>query len=92
MQKLIDLLCRCLIFLFAGVVVFALTFPSGAQQIDVGTGSLCDSSEEVEQYVGLTHEGDSVEAAVAKINHDAGEMACAIRTVAFIRAEVIKTA
>jgi hypothetical protein len=80
-----------LIYLSAGVFVFALTVPSQAQQIDVGTGLLCDSREEVEQYLALTHEGDSAEAVVAKINHDAGQTACAMLTVAFIRAEDIKT-
>jgi len=91
-QKLIDLLFRCLIFLFAAVSISAFApATSSAQQITVGAGLLCDHPEELERYVALYRKGDSAEALVDKINHEAGQSACEMITVAYVPGEKIKT-
>ena len=51
MQKLIDILCRSLIFLISGALFVALTLPIRAQQITFGTGLVCNQLEDVERYV-----------------------------------------
>ena len=91
MQKLIDFLFRCSIFLFVIVPVFALAQTSGAQQIAVGAGLVCDRVEELERYVALYHKGDDAEAVIDRINHELGQLACGMVTVAYVRGEDIKT-
>jgi hypothetical protein len=89
-QKSIDIWCRSLILLFFGALFLALTLPSRAQQITVGTGLVCNHLEDVERYVALFHEGDSTDALVDEVNHEAGRLACDVMTVAYIRGEDIK--
>ena len=91
MQKPIDFLFRCLIFLFVAVPVFALAQTSRAQQIAVDAGLVCNHPEELERYIALYHEGDSAEAVVDKINHETGQSACGMMTVAYVHGEDIKT-
>lgn len=90
MQKVIGILCRSLIFLVSGALFIGLTVPIRAQQITVGTGLVCDQLEEVERYVGLYHEGDSADAVMDEVNHEAGHLACDMVTVAYVRGEDIK--
>jgi hypothetical protein len=89
-QKFIDILCRGLIFLISGALAFALTVPSRAQQITFGTGLVCNQLEEVERYMTLYNEGDSVDGVVDEVNHEAERLACDVATVAYIRGEDIK--
>ena len=89
-QKSIGIWCRSLILLFSGALFFALTLSSRAQQITVGTGLVCNQLEDVERYVALYHEGDSAGALVDEVNHEAGQLACDVMTVAYIRGEDIK--
>ena len=91
MQKPIDFLFRCLIFLFVAVPLFALAQKSRAQEIAVSAGLVCSHPEELERYLALYHEGDSAEAVVDKINHETGQSACGVITVAYVRGEDIKT-
>jgi hypothetical protein len=55
-----------------------------------GTGLVCNQLEDVERYVALYHEGDSADAAVDDVNHEAGQLACDMMTLAYIRGEDIK--
>jgi hypothetical protein len=89
-QKFIDILCRSSIFPISGALLVALTLPIRAQQITFGTGLVCNQLEDVERYVALYHEGDSADDAVDKVNHEAGQLACDMITVAYIRGEDIK--
>ena len=92
MQKFIDLLFRCLIFLFAAVSIFSfMPATSTAQEITVGAGLLCDHPEELERYFALYHKGDSAKALIDRINHEAGQSACEMVTVAYVPGEKIKT-
>jgi len=91
-QKFIDLLFRCLIFLFAAVSISALMpATSSAQEIAVGAGLVCDHPEELERYIALHHKGDSAKALIDTINHEAGQSACEMVTVAYVPGEKIKT-
>jgi hypothetical protein len=89
-QKFIDILCRSFVFLISGALFVALTLPSRAQQITYGTGLVCNQLEDVERYVALYHEGDSADAAADEVDHEAGQSACDVITVAYIRGENIK--
>jgi len=89
-QKFINILRRSLRFLFFGALFFSLTLPGRAQQITLGTGLVCDHPEEVERYAALYHEGDSAHAILDEVNHEAGQSACGVITVAYIQGEDIK--
>jgi hypothetical protein len=89
-QKFIDMVCRCLIVLISGVLFVALTLPVRAQEITFGTGLVCNQLEDVERYVALYDEGNSADAAVDEVNQEAGQSACDMITVAYIRGEDIK--
>jgi hypothetical protein len=89
-QKIIDMVCRCLIVLISGALFVALTLPVRAQEITFGTGLVCNQLEDVERYVALYDEGNSADAAVDEVNQEAGQSACEMMTVAYIRGEDIK--
>ena len=89
-KKFIDILCRSLIFLISGALFVALTLPLRAQEIAFGTELICNRLEDVERYAALQHDGDSADAAVDDVNHEAGQLACDMMTVAYIRGEYIK--
>jgi len=56
-----------------------------AQEVHVGTGLICDTQAQVEQFVALSNEGVATEAAVERIN--AGTNGCAVLAVAYIRGD-----
>ncbi len=89
-QKSIDILCRGLIFLISGAFFVVLTVPSSAQQITFGTGLVCNQLEEIERYMTLYNEGDSVDGVLDEVNHEAERLACDVVTVAYIRDEDVK--
>jgi hypothetical protein len=89
-QTFIDIRCRSLILLFSGTLFFALTLPSRAQQITFGTGLVCNQLEDVERYMALYNEGDSVDGVLDEVSHEPERLACDVITVAYVRGEDIK--
>ena len=76
------------IALTALVLAFSMLFLRGgfAQDITVGTGLICDTAEQVEQYA-AAFKGDS-EATLAQVNN--GTTACGVMAFAYVRGEDIK--
>lgn len=60
-----------------------LTVPSPADKLQVGTGVICDTQEEVTRFVKLMEEHDAG-VAMQAVNRDTGKpLACGMATVAF---------
>jgi hypothetical protein len=89
-QRFIDILCRGLLFLISGAFFISLTMPSRAQQITFGTGLVCNQLEDVERYMTLSNEGDSVDGVLDEVSHEPERLACDVITVAYVRGEDIK--
>lgn len=60
------------------------------QPPEIGTGLLCDTPAQVEQYLDLVNQGATGQAALAVVNENKTPVACAVAPVAFIREEAIK--
>lgn len=83
---------RTLTILVLAIIALGLTCASsaGAGEIESGTGLICDSKEQVEQFLKLQNSGTSSEAAIEEINGDTN--ACAIASVAYARVETAGSA
>lgn len=64
--------------------------PAVAQEVEVGTGVVCDTSEQVSAFVKHMNEGKTSEVAVDAINSEAAN-ACGILPVAYIRGDKVGT-
>ena len=63
------------------LLVCFLAVPASAQEVEVGTGLICDTQQQAEQFVtGFT---GNTAATLAAINQ--GSMACAVVAVAYVR-------
>src|SRR5580704_9009122 len=67
-----------------------LCFSARAQEIQVGTGIVCDTQKQMERFVAL-FDGD-VEAAVKVVNAEEDANACVAGTIAYVRGPDIATA
>jgi hypothetical protein len=68
-----------------------LCFSARAQEVEVGTGIVCDTQKQTERFVALFH-GDT-EAAVEAVNAEGDDPnACVAGTIAYIRGPDIATA
>jgi hypothetical protein len=68
-----------------------LTFSARAQNVEVGTGIVCDTQKQMERFVALFH--DDAEAAVKAVNAEENDPnACVVGTIAFVRGPDIATA
>jgi hypothetical protein len=68
----------------------ALCFSARAQEVEVGTGVVCDTQKQMERFVSLL-DGDA-EAAVQAVNAEAGDPnACVTGTIAYVRGPEITT-
>ena len=75
------------------LIVLILLFgaPAGAQEIQVGTGPICDTQKQTERLVTLLDGG--AEAAIKVVNAEENDpTACVVATVAFLRGPQIATA
>ena len=84
-KRLLDALCWLGVFLCAGILSAFLSYPAWAQEVEFGTGLVCDEAAQVEQFIVLRAELPDAEAAVAKVNN--GTNACGVLPIAFIRGE-----
>jgi hypothetical protein len=68
-----------------------LCFSARAQNVEVGTGIVCDTQKQMERFVALFH--DDAEAAVKAVNAEENDPnACVVGTIAFVRGPEIATA
>jgi hypothetical protein len=68
-----------------------LCFSARAQNVEVGTGIVCDTQKQMERFVALFH--GEVEAAVKAVNAEEDDPnACVAGTIAFVRGPDIATA
>jgi hypothetical protein len=68
-----------------------LSFSARAQNVEVGTGIVCDTQKQMERFVALFH--DDAEAAVKAVNAEENDPnACVVGTIAFVRGPDIATA
>jgi hypothetical protein len=68
-----------------------LCFSARAQNVEVGTGIVCDTQKQMERFVALFH--DDAEAAVKTVNAEENDPnACVVGTIAFVRGPEIATA
>lgn len=68
-----------------------LCFSARAQNVEVGTGIVCDTQKQMERFVALFH--DDAEAAVKAVNAEENDPnACVVGTIAFVRGPDIATA
>lgn len=69
------------------LLLLVLSFPTGAtaQQVEVGTGIICDTQKQVERFVS---EFTTTEATLQAINAD-NTNACGVLPVAYIRGEKV---
>jgi hypothetical protein len=66
--------------------------PVHAQEVEYGTGLICDTQEQAEHLVAHIN-GDDVDAAVTAVNADEHDpQACGVATVAFLRGTTLATA
>lgn len=77
---MLNLLCKTLL-----VLLLLGWFPVRAQEIEIGTGLICDTQKQIERYVA---EFTTQEATLAAINAD-NENACGVLPVVYIRGEKI---
>lgn len=67
----------------------ALCLPAAAQEIELGTGLICDTSNQVER-VAMLLDGDP-ENAVGAVNAEDNSTACAIASIAYVRGREAET-
>jgi hypothetical protein len=68
-----------------------LSFSARAQNVEVGTGIVCDTQKQMERFVALFQE--DAEAAVKAVNTEENDPnACVVGTIAFVRGPDIATA
>ena len=68
-----------------------LCFSARAQNVEVGTGIVCDTQKQMERFVALFH--DDAESAVKAVNAEENDPnACVVGTIAFVRGPEIATA
>jgi hypothetical protein len=66
------------------VVVLLLASPAVAQEVQVGTGPICDTQKQTERLVGLLDGG--AEAAIKLVNAEEKDpTACVVATVAYLK-------
>ena len=66
------------------VVVLLLASPAVAQEVQVGTGPICDTQKQTERLVGLL--GGGAEAAIKVVNAEEKDpTACVVATVAYLK-------
>jgi hypothetical protein len=76
-RDLLAKLCFC---------AYLMVAPATAQEIETGTGLICDTEAQVARYLEL-YDGD-VHAAVTAVNVEAADTtACGVATVAYMRVE-----
>jgi hypothetical protein len=66
-----------------------LTTPIQAEGIDVGQGLICDTKEQVEEYVAFYNEGDGTFDALMRVNARADPPPCGIVQIAYIKGEEV---
>jgi hypothetical protein len=65
-------------------LLLMLNFPAHAQEVEVGTGLICDTREQVEQFIAL-YDGDS-QGTANKVNAaEHNPTACVISGMAYVR-------
>ena len=60
---------------------------ASAQNVEVGTGLICDTAEQVEEVAKLSNEGVGNQVAVEQVNARAASNACGVLAVAYIKGE-----
>lgn len=90
MRRILDAAVWLAIFLCGGLLAAMLAYPVFAQEILLGKGLVCNTAEQVEEFIVLA--SNDAEDALKQVNekaHDAS--ACGILSVAFIEGDVVKT-
>jgi hypothetical protein len=80
-------------FLYSQLALLSLLLcsPAQAQEVEYGTGLICDTAQQAEQLV--AHLNGDVAAAVSAVNAEEHDpKACGIATVAFVRGPEVATA
>ena len=73
------------------VLVLLLGAPAGAQQVQIGTGPICDTQKQTERLVALLDGG--AESAIKVVNAEENDpTACVVATVAYVRGPQIAVA
>ena len=72
----------------AALFCFAVVFAK-AQEVEQGTGLVCDKAEQVEQYTTLFNQGKKGTEILAEINKD--NVVCAVFTAAFYKGKTVKS-
>jgi len=74
------------------LLALLLSFPlSGmAQEVEQGTGLVCDTAENIEQFVILHNQGMKNPDILATINGDKEPFVCAVFTAAFFKGKTVK--
>ena len=77
---------------------FVFCFPVGAnatephKSLEIGTGLVCNSAQQVERYLTLHSNNRSPDAAIAVVNTEAHDSnACMLAAIAFVRGEALGT-
>lgn len=76
------------------VLIAALSLPAAAyaQEVEIGTGIICDTAVQLEEVVKTATETRSLGVSMERVNAAAGGTtpACAVASVAFVRGETVK--
>jgi hypothetical protein len=65
--------------------------PARAQEVELGTGLICDTREQVERFVSL-YDGDALSTANSVNAAERNATACAVTTMAYVRGRQLATA
>jgi hypothetical protein len=65
--------------------------PAQAQEVEVGTGLVCDTQEQVERFIAL-YDGDALSTAKSVNAAEHNPTACAVSTMAYVRGRQLATA
>jgi hypothetical protein len=77
--------------LFALPLLLALGLPAQAQEVEIGTGLICDTQAQVEHFVSL-YDGD-VQSTAEKVNTaEHSPTACIVSGMAYVRGRKVATA
>ena len=73
------------------LVLAVWCFPSlgNAQGVEVGTGLICDTAEQVKQFVVAFNGGVGNEAALQAVNAEAKTNACGVASIAYLKGEKV---
>jgi hypothetical protein len=77
--------------LLAAALLALTTTTLHAQEIETGTGVLCDTADQVRDFFAAYHDGDDVGAKLQQVNDHYTPNACAFVSVAYIQGTELAT-